>query len=96
MEFVFYRRDAKSHDYGHNCDGQAGGIGGLAATRELSAGTFRHLHDAVDRGISFLLFVDTGGGVCRDDNARGAFAAFTSIRIPTTEFTEGTERKNRE
>jgi len=88
---VFYEWEYKSHDYGHNYDGQAGDIGGIAATRELFAGTFCDLHDAVDGGISFLLFVGAVGGFCGDDSAGGAFAAGAGVREFTTENAEGTE-----
>lgn len=63
VESVFYEREYKV-----NFEGQAGDVGGPAAARELSAGTFCHFHDAVDGGISFLLFVDTvRGRICGDD-----------------------------
>ena len=88
---MFYEWDLKSYDYEHDCDGQAGDIGGLAATRELPADSFCDLHDAVDGGFSFLLLVDTAGGWRGDDSAGGAFAAGAGVRDFTTEFTEGTE-----
>jgi hypothetical protein len=88
---VFYQWESKSHEYGLNYDGQAADIGGLATTRELLADSFRHFHDAVDGGISFLLFVDpVRGRVCSDD-AGGAYTAGAGVGIFTTEFTEGTD-----
>src|SRR5215813_8943250 len=94
VELVFHEWEFKSYDNGQHRDGQAGHIGGLAATRELSAGTFRYFHDAVDSGISFLLFVDTTCvGLC-DDGSCGAFPASAGLKALTTEFTESTEAEN--
>ena len=77
---MFYEWDLKSYDYEHDCDGQAGDIGGSAATRELFAGTFCDFDDAVDGGVSFLLLVGTVGVFCSYGGAGGAFAAGAGLR----------------
>jgi hypothetical protein len=74
VEFVFYEREYKL-----NCHGQAGDIGGPAATRELPTGFVCHLYDVVDGGVSFLLFVDAICGCIFSDDAGGAFT--TSSRV---------------
>jgi hypothetical protein len=71
---VFYECEYESQ-YDERYDGQAGEFGGPAATRELLAGSFCHIYDAVDGGISFLLFVDAMYGGIRGDDAGGAFAS---------------------
>jgi hypothetical protein len=86
VEIVFYEREYKL-----NCDGQAGDIGGTAATRELFADTFRRFHDAVDGGVSFLLFVDAVGSWRGSDVASSAFSKSAGLKRFTTEFAEGTE-----
>jgi len=79
VEFVFYECEYETQ-YDERYDGQAGDIGGPAATRELSAGSFCYFHDAVDVGISFLLFVDAiYGGICGDD-ACGACKTGAGLR----------------
>ena len=77
VESVFYEREYKAHEYEFNCDGQAGDVGGPAATRELPADPFRRFHDVVDSGISFLLFVHAVCGCIRGDDAGSAFATGT-------------------
>lgn len=84
---MFYKRE-----YKFNCDGQAGDIGGPATTRELPADTFRRVYDAVDGGVSFLLFVDAvRGRICGDD-AGGAFATGAGLKRFTTAFA-GAQRR---
>ena len=78
VNIVFYNREHKRH-----CDGQAGDIGGPAATRELSVGTFCDLNHAVDGGISFLLFIDPVSSRGRDDCAGGTYSASTRLALKT-------------
>ena len=94
VEIVFYEWEFKPYDYGHHYDGQAGDVGGLAATRELFAGTFCDLHDAVDGGISFLLFVGAVGGCHGDDSAGGAFAAGAGVRL-SPQSSQRAQRRSR-
>jgi hypothetical protein len=75
VESVFYEREYKL-----NRDGQAGDIGDPAATRELFAGSFCHLNDSVDGGISFLLFVEPVYGCIRGDDAGGARATGAGLK----------------
>ena len=72
---MFYKREYKL-----NCDGQAGDISGPAATRKLPASSLRYLHDVVDGGVSFLLFVDAGCGGVRGDDAGGACTAGAGLK----------------
>ena len=80
VEFVFYEREDDTH-YGKHGNGQDGDNSDPAAARELSAGAFRDFHDAVDGGISFLLFVDSVGGIRRDGCTGGALAAGAGVRL---------------
>jgi hypothetical protein len=78
VEFVFYEREDDTH-YDEHGNGQDGDNSDPAAARELSAGAFRDIHDAVDGGISFLLFVDATRWGIRGDDARGTLAAGTGL-----------------
>jgi hypothetical protein len=87
VEFVFYEREHDTH-YGEHGDRQNRDSIGPAAARELPAGTFCGLHDVVDGGISFLLFVDAAGGSVCGNDACSALAKSAGLGI-STEFAEG-------
>lgn len=78
VEPVFYECEHKRH-----YDGQAGDVGGPAATRELPADTVCDFHDLVDGGIPFLLLVGAGGIFRRHNGAGGTYPSSTRLARTT-------------